>query len=113
MTQLTIDTEIFKQRLRLNLENYPSLLPDKNVASELDASLIKFAETIKPGTQVKRLPRLILDSGLFTFDTWAKIIGGNSRVVKNDLKKLVLQRIAQALSPQNIRGEYGREATFS
>ncbi len=113
MVQPKINTEAFKQRLRLNLENYPSLLPDENVASELDASLIKFAETIKPGTQVKQLPRLILDSGLFTFDTWAETIEGNSRVVKNDLKKLALQRIAQALSPQNIRGEYGREATFN
>ena len=82
-------------------------------ASELDTALLNFVETIEPGTSVKQIPHLILESDLFHFDSWSRTLEGDRRAIKNNLKKLVLQRIAQALTPQNIRGEYGREAIFN
>lgn len=113
MTPQTINTRLFIQRLQTNLKEHPTLLPDQQVTSKLDEALIQFASTIKKGTQVKQIPQLILASGLFQFDEWASHIKGNKTVVKNTMKKLALQHIAQSLATQNIRGEYGREAIFS
>lgn len=117
MTNTTVDRSRFIRRIQDDCGAYPTQLPSRTAAMEVDAAVCHFVSTIAPGTAVKDLPKLVIESGMFEFDRWAEEVHElTPRIpvdrVNNIIRRSILSRFTAALKAQWVGGIEGREAVF-
>ena len=110
MAPSTIDRDRFIRRVYDDVARFPMQLPDR--------ALCHFVSQITPGTRAGDLPKMMIDSGLFEFDTWTRRVSplvphAKPEVVSNIIKRALLNRLTKALKAQNVGGVAGRDAVFS
>lgn len=118
MAPSTIDRDRFIRRVYDDVARFPMQLPDRVSAMEVDTALCHFVSQITPGTRAGDLPKMMIDSGLFEFDTWTRRVSplvphAKPEVVSNIIKRALLNRLTKALKAQNVGGVVGRDAVFS